>query len=209
MSQFKSIYFQNKLFFTFFFVWILAASIIYFIAGDAKIFFFVNNLHTPFLDYLNTFFSALGRGDIIALVLLFLLIYKKYRTKEYFYSTLTFGISVPLFIYITKDFFNRGRPLTIWAQEHIHTVPWLDNLYNNSFPSGHTFGAFGFFLILNHFTAGKKPMLTWIYFLLAVSCAYSRMYLGQHHFTDVIAGSIGGFIFSYCIISIVHKLVNK
>lgn len=209
MNQFKYVFLQNKLFFKLFLIWFFVALILYYTIGDTKIFFFVNRHHTYIFDYVNTVFSVLGRGDFIAIVLLLLFFTKALSTKEYFYSSLVFGITIPILIYFMKEFFNRERPLSIWALEQIHTVPWLDNLYNNSFPSGHTFGAFGFFFILNHFVSGKKNILTWLYFLLALACGYSRMYLGQHHFSDVLAGSIGGIIFSYCIISIVHKVVNK
>lgn len=209
MNQFKAVFLHNKLFFKLFLIWLFIGLILFFTIGDTKIFFFVNSRHSIIFDYVNTVFSLFGRGDFIAIVLLLLLFVKELRTREYLYSSLVFGITIPVLIYLMKDFFNRERPLSIWTHEQIHTVPWLENLYNNSFPSGHTFGAFGFFFILNHFIAGNKKLVTCIYFILALSCGYSRMYLGQHHFTDILAGSVGGIIFSYCIISIVHKIVNK
>jgi membrane-associated phospholipid phosphatase len=70
-----------------------------------------------------------------------------------------------------------------------------------SFPSGHTMGAFGFFLILNHFMPANKWYISLIFFLLACACAYSRIYLGQHFFSDVLAGSIIGVLISCLIIS--------
>jgi membrane-associated phospholipid phosphatase len=40
-----------------------------------------------------------------------------------------------------------------------------------------------------------KP-ISILFFLLAIACGYSRLYLGQHFFADVYAGSIVGTLLS-------------
>jgi len=158
----------------------------------SELFFFVNRHHTLFFDGLNTAFSAFGRGDLIPLILLSLLLIPAFRNKNYISTTLIFGALVPLSIYLLKLFFNSPRPLKYYPNHEIHTVPWLDNLYETSFPSGHTIGAFGFFMLLSLYLPPKQKKWSMLFFLLALACAYSRMYLGQHFFADVYAGSLIG-----------------
>ena len=115
-----------------------------------------------------------------------------FRNRVYLISTTLFGIVLPLINFYSKDFFDKSRPIGEYGVENVHTVPWLVNLYHDSFPSGHTMGAFGFFLILNHFMPANKWYISLPFFLLACACAYSRIYLGQHFFSDVVAGSLIG-----------------
>ncbi|MGB0390691.1 MAG: phosphatase PAP2 family protein [Salibacteraceae bacterium] len=66
------------------------------------------------------------------------------------------------------------------AEMHIH----------NSFPSGHTTGAFclmvALMLVLN------KPKLAILFFLVALIGGLSRVYLSQHFFVDIYFGSMVG-----------------
>jgi membrane-associated phospholipid phosphatase len=145
---------------------------------------------------LNTVLSAFGRGDVIPFILLSLLLIPAYRNLNYILTTLAFGVIIPLVIYVTKQFFNTPRPLKYYDELHVHTVPWLDNLYETSFPSGHTLGAFGFFMILSLYMPSSLKPISILFFLLAIACGYSRLYLGQHFFADVYAGSIVGTLLS-------------
>jgi len=60
----------------------------------------------------------------------------------------------------------------------------------NSFPSGHTVTAFSAAVVLSYVSVNKR--YGFIFLLLAIGVAYSRMYLSQHFFEDVTAGSILG-----------------
>lgn len=57
-----------------------------------------------------------------------------------------------------------------------------------SFPSGHTMTAFSIALVLSYF----YPGLEWPLFFLAVSIAVSRIVLGMHFLSDVLAGMLLG-----------------
>lgn len=136
---------------------------------------------------------------MIALLLTSLLLLPSYRQRNYVTTCLLFGIFFPVVIRLSKLYFNHPRPLTWFSDQPVHTVSWLDNLYWQSFPSGHTFGAFGFFLLLSlYLPSGRKPW-SLFFFLLALACGYSRIYLGQHFFLDVYAGSIAGTILAFLV----------
>ena len=191
---------SNSWFLTLWILWLCMGTVLLVLCGDQKLFFSINQLHHPFLDRVMTVFSAFGRGDTITIVFILLLLLPYFRTKEYLLSTLLFGLLTPVINHFSKKFFEEVRPLGIYGIERVHTVPWLDNLFNNSFPSGHTMGAFGFCMLLHHLLPQKKWYVTIVLFLLAIGCGYSRIYLGQHFFSDVLAGSLIGVLISWLIV---------
>lgn len=88
-----------------------------------------------------------------------------------------------------KALFARSRPEVL-----------LEPLTSFSLPSGHSSASFAFFLTLGILAARDQPVrwrLTWLLLacLPALAIALSRVYLGVHWPTDVIAGALlaGGF----------------
>lgn len=57
-----------------------------------------------------------------------------------------------------------------------------------SFPSGHTMTAFSIALVVSYF----YPSLEGVLFFLALSIAVSRIVLGMHYLSDVLAGAVLG-----------------
>jgi undecaprenyl-diphosphatase len=92
---------------------------------------------------------------------------------------------------LLKVIFHRGRPET--ATEFITHQSW-------SFPSGHAMGSligYGFlgFLLLER-TKDRRARVAIIVAaaLLAGAIGFSRLYLGVHYLSDVIAGYLGGAV---------------
>lgn len=197
---------QNRYFFIPFLIWVIIGGILLTLYSRNELFFAINRLHTPFLDKLNTVFSAYGRGDIIPIFLVSLLMIPAYRNRNYMLTTLCFGVLIPTTIYFTKVFFDTPRPLKYYQNFPVHTVPWLDNAFETSFPSGHTIGAFGFFLLISLYLPPLKKGWSVLFFFLSLTCGLSRLYLGQHFFVDIYAGSIIG-TFLTSIIYIVGKRI--
>jgi membrane-associated phospholipid phosphatase len=84
----------------------------------------------------------------------------------------------------TKQFFARVRPEVL-----------TDPLTSYSMPSGHASGSFALFLSLAVLAGRDQPprmRLTWLLLacIPALSIALSRVYLGAHWPTDVIAGTM-------------------
>jgi membrane-associated phospholipid phosphatase len=87
---------------------------------------------------------------------------------------------------------NRDRPFV--------TYPTLINAYktsetNQSFPSGHTSTAFAFATAVS--LENKKWYVVAPSFLYAGAVGYSRMYLGEHYPSDVLAGAAVGIGSAY------------
>jgi undecaprenyl-diphosphatase len=94
-----------------------------------------------------------------------------------------------LIVKIIKTSVSRIRPFLKIQNLNIMKI----GIDQYSFPSGHTAAAFS----LGITVALSVPGLSLICILLAVSVGISRMYLGVHYPTDVLAGSIIGTLSSF------------
>jgi undecaprenyl-diphosphatase len=97
---------------------------------------------------------------------------------------------VNLLIYkMVKQLTSRQRPCAVSSTITLGTAP-LDQY---SFPSGHTMHAVAFSMA----ATAHHPELTWLLLPFSVLIALSRIVLGLHYPTDVIAGGIlGGYVAS-------------
>ena len=110
---------------------------------------------------------------------------------------------VTVLFLVLKEVFARPRPIE-W---------FMINEHGWSYPSGHTatsFAMFGSFALLINTVINKK----WLRVLIASSAvmlswtiAFSRVYLGVHHLTDILAGACIGVIV-VCIASMLLKLLK-
>ncbi len=104
-----------------------------------------------------------------------------------------------LLIYMfTKRYSERERPFVRHAGQVACAMPPLDRY---SFPSGHTLHAVSFTLVL----CSYFPQMIWVLLPFAVLVALSRMILGLHYPSDVLAGAlIGGVlaVFSFSVIEL-------
>jgi undecaprenyl-diphosphatase len=98
---------------------------------------------------------------------------------------------------LLKGRVRRPRPCELAKPRHFDVAPLLcipSDRY--SFPSGHSLNAFALAIVL----ALAFPLLAVPVFLVAASVAASRVVLGLHYLSDVLAGSalgavIGGSVF--------------
>jgi membrane-associated phospholipid phosphatase len=118
-----------------------------------------------------------------------------------------------LFLYVSKQkrfvpelFLNSiGSALTVWIMKIIFAIPRpvdpiaLMTLDSFSFPSGHAAAAatlYGFLLWMMLGTGKTDTMRVFfagIFFALIILVGFSRLYLGVHYVSDVVAGYIVGF----------------
>ncbi|UEG49104.1 phosphatase PAP2 family protein [Ferruginibacter lapsinanis] len=112
------------------------------------------------------------------------------KNKWIFIKALVIAVGSLCIMFGLKYFFKRPRPL----------IPLLHQVQGLSFPSGHAFMGlvfFGFLIcLINHEVANKK--LKWVLIILLVVLiliiGLSRVYLGVHYASDVIAGYCFGVL---------------
>ncbi len=91
-----------------------------------------------------------------------------------------------------KPFFDRPRPYLELGTCTFGSVP---SAKSTSFPSGHTITSFTFFFMI-YFYAAKERFFVLTAFVIASLVGFSRIYLGMHYLSDVLAGAGFAWVFS-------------
>jgi membrane-associated phospholipid phosphatase len=155
-----------------------------------EIYFTINGLNSPLADFLASFATDLGNG-LTAIVISAVLAVFSYRKA---FILITAWAATSIVAQILKFIFDAPRPILYFKDQlaRIHFVKGVDMLRVHSFPSGHTVTAFTMAVIFTYWTKNKAWGL--VFLLIAVIVGYSRMYLSEHFFEDVTAGSVIGVI---------------
>ena len=194
-KSFLSLLKQHRAFVIGYLICLIIAFLIELIVPKADLFLWINKHHTIFFDELFKLDTTLGDGRVIILTALILL-FVKYRysmltVMAYAYSSIA--------VQLIKRIFHTPRPSMFF--EGMHSIRTLDGypVYKwNSFPSGHSVSAFTLAVVLTYLLPHKHKH--WIILPLAIITAFSRVYLAQHFFEDIVAGSILGVVLTFQLI---------
>lgn len=157
---------------------------------DTAVLLFLRQLHTPLLDQLMIGITTLGQPTL--LVIVSLVISGVLALNQQWFKGIIFvsaalgaaGLNVLL-----KDVFTRSRP-ALW--ERI-----VDAQYS-SFPSGHAMVSFVIYGLVGYLLATqsryRSDLILALTMLLISLIGLSRLYLGVHWPTDVIAGYAAGLV---------------
>ncbi|WP_211999960.1 phosphatase PAP2 family protein [Chitinophaga sp. HK235] len=190
MKTLYTLFRKNAYFFLPFLLWIIVGGVMLATYSQRELFLGINGEHSAFGDVVVTGITYLGDGIMFGLILLLMLIMQKFRV---FFIGLGVFLLAAAVVQVAKHYFNAPRPISYFGEEAatlVHTVKWVTVHSSCSFPSGHSAVAFAMFSFLSVFLRNKKLGLLFI--VLALTAAYSRIYLAQHFFADVYVGSIVG-----------------
>jgi len=163
-----------------------------------ELFMGINHLCSPFTDVLMTGFTYLADGIVFGLLLLYLLVARKFRP---FLIGLTTVLTETIIVQVLKRTIDAPRPLGYFQDPSLlHLVKWMPAHYNHSFPSGHAACAFALFCYLALIDNNKIRGV--LFMGMALAAAYSRVYLAQHFFQDIYVGSIIGASTSFVVYSL-------
>ena len=173
------------------------------ISADFAILEWINHNRIEPLDEVIVGFSYITTFVSVGLVFVILLI-SLLRKQGYKYAIqLTATLLVTAFLSFTiKTLTNRERPF-----ETYESIEKLSTGGSSSFPSGHTFEAFAVAMAISLMYPRRKvviPIMIW-----AVLVGYSRMALGVHYPTDVLAGMILGILLAWGIDYIFRLFTKK
>jgi undecaprenyl-diphosphatase len=152
-------------------------------------------------------FTALGGVAVMALITLavagYLLLSRRYRAMWLVVAATAGGLVLST---VLKYFIDRDRPALV---EHKSMV------YTKSFPSGHSMMAAVVYLTLGSLLARIMPgrVLKLYFLVLAMVLTFlvgvSRIYLGVHWPTDVLAGWVGGLVWALLVWLVARHLQRK
>jgi membrane-associated phospholipid phosphatase len=171
-----------------------------------QIYFTFNSWHFAYGDTFFALWTNMGDG-LVCVVLTIGLLFYSYR-KAFLLGSAYIITSV--IAQVLKRIVHTDRPVLFFKAQYskIYLVKGVNMLETLSFPSGHTTSAFTAAVVLTYITPRKAWGL--LYFVMAVLVGYSRMYLSEHFFEDVVGGSvIGVFVTVFWIVWIDGKKILR
>lgn len=161
---------------------------------DNFIFSLCEKIRSKPLNNIMLFFTLFGETYFIIAVLICLLFFKN---KKISFSVLSVTALSAGINYIIKNIIQRARPTLQFINDLVIDYKFPTSY---SFPSGHSQTSFVLYfilgyLLLNKYYKGKyKKLFLSLITVLPILVMFSRIILGVHYFTDVLAGAIIGVI---------------
>ncbi len=171
---------------------LLAGSGLSLICSQETIFLAVNRIHHPVADRVFLVLTHLGDGLFMFLTGCVLLLVRLRFAFLTFVCLLAGGLAAQCI----KKLLAWPRPAKFFdGVEPLRIIPGYAVHWHNAFPSGHTTTVFSLALVLLYvlIRTGRTGQL-WQYglFVAALLVGYSRIYLSEHFFGDVLAGALLG-----------------
>lgn len=170
--------------------------------GEEILYHWLDGLRTNNLAFgLMKTFHHLGSPKFLIPVIGLVLAYSLYKKKKTFALGLILATAgSALFNFATKITFKRLRPLDYMLIRE--TTP--------SFPSGHAMTNTCLYLFLAYYYSrninpSKKGLAYTLAIVFALIMGFSRIYMGVHYLTDVLAGFLSGYFFYSLIVYILEK----
>ncbi|QEM11955.1 phosphatase PAP2 family protein [Mucilaginibacter rubeus] len=187
----KDVLYRIRPFFILYLILLATCLTIKLLYSRETIFFTVNSWNQPWLDAIEPYITDIGDGTTAVVLSLFMLLfsYRSWLLLASSYAITSIVAQILKYIYIAP------RPKLYFESQwsRVHTVEGVYILEKYSFPSGHTVSAFSAALVITYLCKNKgwgSPAL-----FVAIMVGYSRMYLTEHFYEDVLAGSaIGVFV---------------
>lgn len=164
--------------------------------------FLQDSVRNPILNSIMIFITSLGDEGMIWIAATVALLIPKKTRKIGIMSAVALLGSLLINNNIVKNIVQRPRPFVTFTDLQI-IIPTPSEF---SFPSGHTSSSFAAAAVFYRHLPKKLGLPSVI---LAGLIGFSRLYVGVHYPTDVIAGIIMGILLSYLAEFLVNFLANK
>lgn len=145
---------------------------------------------TPLMNKVMLEITTLGTGIVLIMIVLVASLFLwQTQHKWSVYVLLIGSAGADLMNALLKGFYDRPRP---------SVVEWADHVASPSFPSGHAMASFVTYGSVAYLLGRLEPeakskKTTWVLAaIIVLAIGISRMYLGVHYPSDVIAGFIAG-----------------
>jgi membrane-associated phospholipid phosphatase len=157
---------------------------------DRSLLLWIHQFANPQLDRVMLFITSLGNPGMVVTIFIstiaWLVMKRQYTDGIRFTVVCAGGVIINQ---VMKLFFAKPRP-ELWTR--------LISEHSFSFPSGHAVGSMVVYGFIAYILAKELPIYrTYIYAaasILIIAIGFSRLYLGVHYPTDIIAGYGIGFL---------------
>jgi len=186
----KEVLQQIRLFFIPYLIILCACLIIKLIYSREVIYFAVNSRNSAWADYIAPYVTDIGNGwTVITLAVILAL----FNFRGALLIATSYGLT-SILVQIVKRIIGAPRPKLYFQDQlsHIHFVKGMYIDTFDSFPSGHSVTAFSAAVAITYLCKDKRWAVLLLFVAILVGC--SRMYLSEHFFEDVVAGSIMGVL---------------
>ena len=166
---------------------------------DTSVLFAVQQLQRDWLTPIMVFVTEIGDPTVLVSLSVLVSVGLLVRQRNFEAMTIAIaGFGALGLNTLLKQLFERSRP-ALWSR--------VVDVRFYSFPSGHAMLSIVIYGILGYLLALRFPkQRSWIVFgtsVLIVLIGFSRLYLGVHWLTDVIAGYAAGFVWLVtCVLSL-------
>lgn len=193
LSRWRASY--NPYFFVPFLLWVCIGAVVQLLYSRQQLFFAINTHYSDFANVFMFYFTWLGQAEVIIPALLLLPVIPRFRNWKYLALAALCNFIPFLIHHYLKSWLNHPRPRLLYRDiPEMHFLPSWPELLHSGFPSGHSQGAFSFFCFLSLLLPRKYRGYGLLFFVMAITVGYSRIYLAAHLFEDVYAGSIFGVV---------------
>jgi len=165
---------------------------------DQTISIWFESIRNGFLD---AFFLIITEfGDELVFLIISSVLYWLVN-KDFGYRFMMIFLTTIAINDVLKNIIARPRP---WEAGVVSVVG--EGSYGLSMPSGHAQGSMTMALVLHEKFGKLKKWVPYLLFSIAILVSISRVYLGQHYLTDVIAGIGVSFVVYYAFIKLAPKV---
>ena len=164
--------------------------------------FLQDSVRNPLLNRIMIFITSLGNGGMIWIAATLLLLIPKKTRKVGIMSGAALLLSLLINNNLIKNIVQRPRPFVTFTDLQI-IIPTPSEF---SFPSGHTSSSFAAAAVFYRHLPKRLGIPSVV---LAGLIGFSRLYVGVHYPTDVIAGVVMGILLSYLAEFMINLFLKK
>lgn len=152
---------------------------------DGQLLVAIQGLHMAWLDPIVSCYTKLGDAGLLWIALSLAMLFRKPTRRAGAMALCAMILGLIVTNLTIKPLISRPRPWLDWP-----IVPLVAENDPNSFPSGHTCAAFAAAMVWVRTLPQRRDRV--IAAVMAVLMGLSRLYVGVHYPTDVLAGAVIG-----------------
>ena len=159
---------------------------------DGELLLAIQGLHMSWLDPLVSWYTRLGDAGLLWIALSLAMLFRKPTRRAGALALCAMLLGLIVTNLTIKPLISRPRPWLDWP-----IVPLVVENDPNSFPSGHTCAAFAAAMAWVRTLPQRRDRV--IVAVMAVLMGLSRLYVGVHYPSDVLAGAVIGSLCAWAV----------